>query len=293
MMQAQDFPLISHSPKRWAEFVRTRTPILESIVPLNARGQRNWGGMGNETLLAHARWKIHDEKIGGREELRRVDRGLGSALKRRNLLDAVGLGDYRGKRRDWAGMREDMLVAHAKKVIAETGLAKRGELAKADRQLYQALWRRGLLEKVGLGESKEKLRNWANVGKDEIIALARAFISERGIRGRRALWKSDRGLYAILRRNKLLEDVGLPNLREKMRNWAVLDHAALVKHALGFIAERGIDSRKKLMDADSGLYQVLKKRKLLDSVFAKIETSNHKAAVDGVISALDSFGDSK
>ncbi len=119
MMQAQDFPLISHSPKRWAEFVRTRSPILESIVQLDSWGRRDWTAMGEDTLLAHAIWKVRDEGIEGREDLKKADPGLYFVLNWRKLLDAVGLEEkYRG----WAAMGNDELVAYTKKFIASDGI---------------------------------------------------------------------------------------------------------------------------------------------------------------------------
>ncbi|MFH0885461.1 MAG: hypothetical protein V1861_07165, partial [Candidatus Micrarchaeota archaeon] len=61
MTQAQDFPLISHSPKRWAAFVQSRTPILESIIPLDSRGRKNLQVLRNDTLIALTIWKLADE----------------------------------------------------------------------------------------------------------------------------------------------------------------------------------------------------------------------------------------
>src|SRR5512137_2045915 len=104
MIQAQDFPLVSHSPKRWAAFVQSRTPILESIVPLGSRGRRKWKAMGDDILTTHAQWKMNDIGASGKREFERADSGLYAVLWKRGLLDIVGLKNIRG---NWAGMESE------------------------------------------------------------------------------------------------------------------------------------------------------------------------------------------
>ncbi len=290
MMQAQDFPLISHSPKRWAEFVKTRTPILESIIPLDARDLRAWRMLNDKFLIAHARWKVADEKCGGRKELQKADSGLHDALRRRKLLGEVGLQD---RYRDWVGMGKEELVAHAKEFIAENGISGRKELAKADEGLYQALRRRKLLDGLGLPDTNVNNRLWAGMGKEELVDYSKTFIAERGISGRKGLKKAGSGLYQALRKRKLLDEVGLEDLRGERRDWTGLGKKELVGYSKKFIAERGINRRKELKKADAGLYQALWKRKLLDAVFRHAEAAKHLGAVEGVLDALESFGDSK
>jgi hypothetical protein len=77
------------------------------------------------------------------------------------------------------------------------------------------------------------------------------------------------------------------------RNWAAMGKERLLAYAKEFIAERGISGRKELEKADRGLYEALSKRKLLDAVFSEAESSRHADAVNGVIGALESFGDGK
>jgi hypothetical protein len=95
-----------------------------------------------------------------------------------------------------------------------------------------------------------------------------------------------------LRTRKLLDEVGLQNLRREMRDWAGMGNDELVVHAKEFIAEKGISGRGELKKADEGLYQALRKRKLLDAVFTRLERSAHLKSVDEVLDAVDSFSSS-
>ncbi len=229
MMLTQDFPFISHSPKRWAEFLRTRTPIRESIVPLLRNGDRDWKAFGNEALFAHTKWMLGDGGIVGRRELANADSGLYQVLSRRKLLGSIG---FEEKQRDWASMSREELVALAKEFIAQKGLGGRGELEKADAGLYKALGKRKLLDEVGLEDLRGERRGWASMSREELVACAREFVASDGITGRKGLQK-----------------------------------------------------------ADTRLYEALRKRKLLGTVFSDLESSQRAEAVDGVLDALDSFGD--
>lgn len=145
MMLTQDFPFISHSPKRWAEFLRTRTPIRESIVPLLRNGDRDWKAFGNEALFAHTKWMLGDGGIVGRRELANADSGLYQVLSRRKLLGSIG---FEEKQRDWASMSREELVACAREFVASDGITGRKGLQKADTRLYEALRKRKLLGTV-------------------------------------------------------------------------------------------------------------------------------------------------
>jgi hypothetical protein len=107
-------------------------------------------------------------------------------------------------KRSWKPMNDLELIRSARAFIAERGIGGRKELAKADAGLYQALWRRRLLDSVGL---EEKQRDWASMGDEELVALAKTFIAEKEIDGRKELAKADAGLYQVLRRRKLLDSV--------------------------------------------------------------------------------------
>jgi hypothetical protein len=261
-------------------------PLDEGFIR-TSRG-REWSRMGKETLVAHAKEFIAEKGISGRKELKKADKGLYDVLRKMELLDDVGLEE---KNRDWAGMGMGKLVAHAKEFIAEKRINGRWELQKADPGLYEALRGRKLLDEVGLEYLRREMRDWAVMGKEELVAHAKKFIGEKEISGRAELAKADLGLYQALLKRKLLDEVGLEYLRREMRDWAVMGKEELVAFAKGFISEREVRWREELKKADLGLYQALRRRKLLDEVFSDAESSKHADAVNGVIGALESFGD--
>src|SRR5512137_2612745 len=86
--------------------------------------------------------------------------------------------------------------------IAELGITGRRALQDSDSGLYDALRRRGLLDKVGLG--KNAGRNWAGMEEDELLAFAKGVIADREIRGKDELKRLDSGLYDALRHRGLL-----------------------------------------------------------------------------------------
>ncbi|MFH0885326.1 MAG: hypothetical protein V1861_06470 [Candidatus Micrarchaeota archaeon] len=268
-----------------------RRKLLDKVgIPNTQKDFRDWSGTGKDTIIAHAKAFIAEKEITMRIELKRVDYGLYKVLKRRELLDEVGLIDSNAGRRDWVGMDKLELADYAKKKIVERGITGRRELQKADLGLYRALGSRKLMDEVGLRNSNEKNRDWAGIGKDKLIAHAKAFIAGRGIQGREELKKADLGLYRALGSRKLLDEVGLG---ERYRDWAGMGDAELVEYAREFIAENVVAGRSELEKADSGLYQVLRRRELLGEVFSQIESSGHMESVNGVLGALESFGDEK
>ncbi|MFH0885328.1 MAG: hypothetical protein V1861_06480 [Candidatus Micrarchaeota archaeon] len=276
--------LIEQAPERWKRIAATQPPIAESIVPLRLCGRRDWDALGKEGLTAYAKWRLAFDRIDGRKELHKTDAGLYRVLWARKLLNELGLEQ---KYRKWAGMDDSELVAHAKKLIEEKGIGGRKELENADLGLYAVLSKRRLLDGLAL---ERKHRDWAGMGNDELVVYAKRYTAEKGIGGRAELVKADSGLYAALRKRELLGEVGF---EEKHRDWAGMDREALVAHAKAFITERGIAGRKELEKGDGGLYQTLRNRKLLDAVFSYEESSKHKEALNGVLDALDSFGDEK
>jgi len=253
-------------------------------------GNRNWAKKGKDELVALAKGFVEERGIAGRWELKKADPKLYDALSTRKLMDEVGL---EKKFRDLARKDRDGLVMFANEFIAENGITGRGKLKVAYSGLYKALKNKKLLDDVGLLNSNEKDRDWVGMDNDELIARAKTFIAEKGISGRSELKRADAGLNNALRKRKLLDGVGLPNLRGETRNWARMRKDGLVVHAKRFIAERRIEKRGELKEADSGLYRALWKRKLLDTVFSDVESSNHKEAVARVLDALESFGEEK
>ena len=115
----------------------------------------------------------------------------------------------------------------------------------------------------GIQKKRRKQRNWKSMNDEELISHARKIIEENGIKNRRGLQNIDRGLYGILRKRNLLDDA----IPEKQRNWSSMRDDALVGLAKSFAKGKGIKNRLSLRKVDDGLYNVLLRRKLLDTVF--------------------------
>ncbi len=112
-------------------------------------------------------------------------------------------------------------------------------------------------------------RIWRDISDEKVVDIARKFIEERGITGRRELYEADCGLYEILRKRRLLDEVGFEVKRknqQKRRPWSRMNDNELVEFARKFIEERGITGRKELYEVDCGLYSTLRIRRLLSRV---------------------------
>lgn len=203
----------------------------------------------------------------------------------------------------YSKMSDDEIVAYAKKFMKERGICGRKELQRADEGLYWALLKREkerprIMERVGFKRKKQAKRDWGIMGDRELVVHARAFMEERGIRGRTELQKADGGLYhALLKRQRerpgIMDKIGFD---ERYRDWKAIGDSEIVAHARAFIMERRVSGRKELARVDKGLYVALLKRErkrpgIMALVFSNIESAKHTDAVNGVISALESFGD--
>ena len=158
----------------------------------------------------------------------------------------------------------------------ETGRKKRGAHVSAE----------PMAEALTQVSKKRKQRKWGS--DEEVLAHARRFIEEKGMRSGYGLQKADPGLYAVLSRRGLLEQVAE---KKEQRKWGTNNE--VLAYARKFVEERGIRSRKELEKADEGLYTVLRKRRLLDRAFADIESAQHRDAVEGVLGAMETFGDAE
>jgi hypothetical protein len=58
----------------------------------------------------------------------------------------------------------------------------------------------------------------------------------------------------------------MPIAKNRARDWSAFSDQQLVSHAQKLIGERVITGRKELAKADSGLYEVLRERKLIDEI---------------------------
>jgi len=113
-------------------------------------------------------------------------------------------------------------------------------------------------------------------------------MEEKKITGRGELNSADSGLYRILRVRGLLDEVGFEE-KKKERPWKSMSDEEVVEIAMRRVKELEIRERHGLKKTDSGLYQVLRERGLLDRIFSPIEKQKTDSARDAVIDALEAF----
>ncbi|MBU0533061.1 hypothetical protein KKB44_06230 [Candidatus Micrarchaeota archaeon] len=159
-------------------------------------------------------------------------------------------------------MSDKELVGYAKRIIEEKKISGRKELQEVDGSLYNVLLKRNLLDTFGFGRKKEG-RNWKAMTDEEIVRYAKTFMREREITGRAEVYRADKALYEVLRRRKLLDEVGF---EEKQRDWSSMSDEEIVRYVRKFIEESGITRPRELQDTNSWLYGVLWRRGLLRSI---------------------------
>jgi len=179
--------------------------------------KRDWASMSNDEIVSHAKRVMKEKGISGRTELVRAYSGLYTVLRKRKLLDKVGFEEKLRKMRPWASMSDGELVAYARRVMKKDGISGRGELAKADNGLYDALRKRKLLDKIGFEEKKRKKRAWRRMGDEELVAFTKKTMKENRISGRNELQRVDWGLYKALLKRKLLDRVFAPMEKARQR----------------------------------------------------------------------------
>ena len=166
--------------------------------------------------------------------------------------------------RDWTSLSDDKLVACAKKFMKEKGISGKRELRKADQGLYTVLWRRKLLDNVGL---EEKHRDWVSMDDKELVSYTKKFMKERGIDWKEELRKADYGCYMALHRRKLLDKVGFEGKKQRPRGFfSKMSDDEVVAFAKKVMKEKGMRRRGGLQKVDGRLYTALRLRKLMDRV---------------------------
>jgi hypothetical protein len=71
--------------------------------------------------------------------------------------------------------------------------------------------------------------------------------------------------------------------------WSKITDGQIVEYAKKVMEEKEITGRKELQKTDSGLYSVLKRRRLIDRTFAQLDQQKDDLARDAVIDALEAF----
>ncbi|MFH1685493.1 MAG: hypothetical protein ABH983_04250 [Candidatus Micrarchaeota archaeon] len=268
-------------------FILRRRKLEEKVgFETKIRKRRSWKDMSNEEIIKLARKVIEEKGITGRKELQNADCGLYEILRKRGLISEVGFEEKIKEGRSWADMDNEKIVELARMVMREKKISGKGELEEADPGIYTVLRKRGLLDKVGF---EEKVRSWIGMSDEGIIELIRKVMLEKGISGRHELEHTDRGLYNISKKRGLLDDVEFAQKRRKGRSWKDMSNDEIVEFAKKIMEEKGITGRNDLDRADSGVYSILKRRKLLDRAFAHIDRQQTDNARDAVINALEAF----
>ncbi|MFH1684882.1 MAG: hypothetical protein ABH983_01110 [Candidatus Micrarchaeota archaeon] len=165
----------------------------------------------------------------------------------------------------WSKLTDKEIVEYATKLMKEKGICGKIDLCNEDQGLYNILHRRGLISKIGFDE---KARAWREMSDEEIIELAMKVMKENNVTGKKELSRADRGVYEILRRRKLLAKINFTNKCkwEDRRSWSRMEDKDIVRFARKVIKEKKITGRSELAKADSGLYEALRERGLLDEV---------------------------
>ncbi|MFH1684883.1 MAG: hypothetical protein ABH983_01115 [Candidatus Micrarchaeota archaeon] len=246
------------------------------------RKSRTWKDMNDEEIVGYAKKFVEEKEITRRNELKDADCGLYSILKRRGLLDEIGFAE-RPKRRSWKDISDEEIVGYVREFIMERGITARGELQGVDCALYNVLERRELLDEIGF---ETKLRSWKNICDKKIVEFARKLMETNGISGKKELEKADRGLYCILHKRGLLDEVGF---EEKLRSWSGISDEEIIEYTRKLMEEKGANSRGGLRSLDEGLYTTLYRRGLLDCVFAHVDQQKTDNARDAVIDALTKY----
>lgn len=284
--------------------MKTNPAIMDMAgIRRTRRRMRNWESMGDDEIVEYARDSMQRRGLSGRGELWRADKGLHSALLRREaespgIMDRIGFERKMRKMRDWKSMGDDEIAGYARALIGKLGIACLSGLKRADGGLHYVLQERakknpGIMDGLGLEAKKRVKTDWESMDDAGLVDLARRFMAEGGISGKSELQEAHQRLYqALLRREKRVPGImARIGFVERHKDWKAMGDAEIVACALHFMRKIGISRRKELRKADERLYDALRRRGLLDRVFQKSESARARDAVLGVIEALDSFGD--
>ncbi len=266
---------------------------LVGVVEFEVK-QRSWRGMSDQEVVEIAIRMMARDEIKGKRELQKADNGLYKVLWKRGLLGKVGFVEKQAKRRSWAGMSDDEVIGFAKRVIEEKGINGRGELERTDRGLHCVLGKRGLLDEVGFDEKQKrrrKRRYWDGMSDEKLIEHAIKIVEELRATSRKRMLELDSGLYKVLNKRGLLGKVGFEETnRVKYRSWKDMSDEEVVEYSKMVVERMMITRRSELQRADRGVYDVLKRRKLLGRIFGQVDQQKADEAREAVIDALTAFG---
>jgi hypothetical protein len=227
------------------------------------KDRSDWASLNSDELVAYAEKFVEENEIArrsGNDGLSSMNGGLYQALRTRRDKDGQRLLDrieFSEGLVSWQDKSNEELVETAKMEMSRLGVESSTELEREDRNLYQALVKRGLTGEVGF---KRKYRDWKEIENPDLLEMCKSLVEARNIRNRSELMGANSGLYRELERRKLLDAAGFA-LRKRF--WKGVKDEELVARALDFTKKERIGSRGELEKADLGLYTELRKRGLL------------------------------
>jgi hypothetical protein len=265
--------------------------------------KRAWSKYSNSELIAYAQDYVNREGIMSRQEFYKNDSGLYGALRRRNpkgirLLDKI---KFKDDERAWSKYSDSELIEYAQKYVDKERIKSRSEFIKKDAGLYHTLRMRmcsngvKLIDKVKLkNHRKRKCRGFfTKMNDSELVEYAQEYVDREGITSRSELDKKDSRLCQVLRERS--DSCGVRMIDKLLfeadvRAWSKYSDSDLVEYAQEYVDREGINKRIEMYRKDSGFYQALYKRKLLDLVFAEIEQSKVDAGlIRGLSQAADAM----
>jgi hypothetical protein len=194
-------------------------------------------------------------------------------------------------RRDWHSMSDSQLIQHARGFMKKNKITRRRQFQNADQGLFGTLRKRKLIAKVSFEQNLKEFRVWNSMTDSQLIQHALGFIKENGITVKIRLCKANRNLFEALLRRKLLAKVGFGRRYRERRDWAPMADDQLIQYAKDCMAEKGINGKTQLQDADCGLYDAIRKRRLLSVVFASIEQGRGRCPESELVSGLRQAAD--
>jgi hypothetical protein len=192
------------------------------------------------------------------------------------------------KKKGLAAMSDAQLIQYARAFMKENGIAQRSHIHLAYSGLYKVLSKRKLLRRIDI---EDKQRYWSHMSNDQLIQHAQEFMKGNGITGKHELEETDKGLYLVLKKRKLLAKVGFKQKFRECRHWSSMSHDLLIQHAQTFMREYGITRKIQLKKADHGLYEVLRRRNLICEAFANIDLAKYKTLQSKLVSGLNEAAD--
>ena len=257
------------------------------------RRVRKWNNISDEEVLRRANILIETNGIESRKDLDEFDGGLYRVLWSRDLLKKI---PFKADGRKWCMYDAKGLVYYANKLIIRKNIENPSKLCQTDASLYWALVRRKLMEKINFkkykkSHQKHKRRKWRELSDEQLLSHARRFMKAKGIFTKSQFIEADSGLYAVLGARKLRGAIEFGGKRNVCRRWTKLNTDEIFKEALLIIKEKGLKTITELKEADGGLWHALRKRKILNQVFAQIQAPKLLSGLSQAADSMEQFGE--